>query len=105
MSQTLPDEPRTELMGKRRLNDMILYVKKKLIAYNVPISRFLDNNSGTIWRTLVYTLGHFIIAAVCVWYFTGAQLIMAVSDAIVEPLINGVWYFVLDKFWASRSSG
>jgi len=26
------------------------------------------------------------------------------TDAIVEPLINGVWYFVLDKFWASKMS-
>ncbi len=51
----------------------------------------------------MYTLGHFFIAAVCVWYFTGAQFLMAVTDAIVEPLINGAWYFVLDKFWASKS--
>ena len=84
---------------------MIAYVKKKLSVYNAPILRFLENNSGTLWRTMVYTLGHFIIAAVCVWYFTGAQFLMAVTDAIVEPLINGAWYFVLDKFWASKNSG
>jgi uncharacterized membrane protein len=24
------------------------------------------------------------------------------TDAIVEPLANTVWYFILDKFWASR---
>ena len=84
---------------------MILYVKKKLSAYNAPILRFFENNSGTLWRTIVYTLGHFIIAAVCVWYFTGAQFLMAVTDAIVEPLINGAWYFVLDKFWASKNAG
>ena len=24
------------------------------------------------------------------------------TDAIVEPLANAVWYFFLDKFWASR---
>jgi uncharacterized membrane protein len=22
-------------------------------------------------------------------------------DAIIEPIINGVWYYFLDKFWAS----
>jgi len=24
------------------------------------------------------------------------------KDAIVEPLLNSVWYFILDKFWASK---
>ena len=26
----------------------------------------------------------------------------AMTDAIVEPLLNGVWYYVLDRYWASR---
>jgi uncharacterized membrane protein len=35
-------------------------------------------------------------------YFTGSSFEAAITDAIVEPLINGVWYMVLDKFWASK---
>jgi len=27
---------------------------------------------------------------------------IALTDAIVEPLANTVWYFLLDKFWASK---
>ena len=27
---------------------------------------------------------------------------VALTDAIVEPLANAVWYFMLDKFWASK---
>ena len=27
---------------------------------------------------------------------------IALTDAIVEPLANAVWYFFLDKFWASK---
>ena len=27
---------------------------------------------------------------------------IALTDAIVEPLANSVWYFILDKFWASK---
>jgi len=27
---------------------------------------------------------------------------IALTDAIVEPLANTVWYFMLDKFWASK---
>jgi len=48
----------------------------------------------------VYTLGHFFIAAVCVWYFTGAQFLMAVTDAIVEPLINAFWLYSLHKVYS-----
>ena len=63
---------------------------------------FFTNHSGTILRTIIYTIGHFIIAAACVMYFTGAEFAAAITNAIVEPLINGVWYFLLDKFWASK---
>ncbi len=54
---------------------------------------------GTLTRTVIYTLGHFLIAAGCVVYFTGAEFTAAITDAIVEPILNGVWYFVLDRLW------
>lgn len=28
---------------------------------------------------------------------------IALTDAIVEPLANSVWYFILDKWWASKT--
>ena len=57
---------------------------------------------GTLLRTLIYTLGHFLIAAACVMYFTGAPFYIAITDAIVEPLLNAVWFFVLDRLWISK---
>lgn len=57
---------------------------------------------GTILRTIVYTIGHFIIAASCVMYFTGASFSVAATDAIVEPLLNAVWFFILDRLWISK---
>jgi len=57
---------------------------------------------GTLLRTVIYTLGHFLIAAGCVMYFTGADFDSAITDAIVEPILNGVWYFVLDRLWVSK---
>lgn len=64
-------------------------------------------NKG-IWQTLkpyslvragIYTVGHIGIASVCNYLLTGAPLDLAALDAIVEPLINGVWYYVLDYLW------
>ena len=57
---------------------------------------------GTLLRTLIYTIGHFIIAASCVMYFTGADFLTSMTDAIVEPILNGVWYFVLDRVWIDK---
>lgn len=58
---------------------------------------------GTIVRTAIYTVGHFFIAASCVMYFTGAPFYLAITDAIVEPLLNAVWFFVLDRLWISKN--
>ena len=56
---------------------------------------------SSIGRAIVYTIGHIIIAATCNIIITGSTLELAAIDAIIEPLINGVWYYFLDKFWAS----
>ncbi len=57
---------------------------------------------GSLLRTAVYTLGHFLIAAACVMYFTGAPFMVAITNAVVEPILNAVWYFILDRFWIAK---
>jgi uncharacterized membrane protein len=81
---------------------MIDRIKKSMMLFNAPIQRVYEANRGTIIRTVIYTIGHFIIAASFVMYFTGAEFSAAITDAIVEPLLNSIWYFVLDKYWASK---
>ena len=61
-----------------------------------------NNNKGSILRTIVYTIGHFIIAISVLMIIADVSFMIALTDAIVEPLANAVWYFLLDKFWASR---
>jgi uncharacterized membrane protein len=62
------------------------------------------NNRGSILRTVVYTIGHFIIAITVLMIVADVSFVIALTDAIVEPLVNSVWYFILDKFWASKLS-
>mgnify|MGYP000002072051 FL=1 len=50
-------------------------------------------------RALIYTCGHVIIAMTVVSVLTGASLFEAGLVALVEPTINGVWYYLLDKLW------
>ena len=60
------------------------------------------NNKGSILRTIVYTIGHFVIAITVLMLIADVPFMIALTDAIVEPLANSVWYFLLDKFWASK---
>ena len=60
------------------------------------------NNRGSILRTIVYTIGHFAIAITVLMLIADVSFMIALTDAIVEPLANAVWYFMLDKFWASK---
>ena len=59
-------------------------------------------NRGSILRTIVYTVGHFAIAITVLMLVADVSFYIALTDAIVEPLANTVWYFLLDKFWTSK---
>tara|TARA_B100001769_G_C21743682_1_gene407824 strand:- start:90 stop:329 length:240 start_codon:yes stop_codon:yes gene_type:complete len=61
------------------------------------------NNKGSILRTIIYTIGHFIIAITVLMLVANVSFIVALTDAIVEPIANSIWYFILDKWWISKS--
>ncbi len=63
-----------------------------------------ENNKGSILRTIIYTIGHFAIAIIVLMLIADVSFMIALTDAIVEPLANAIWYFILDKWWASKSS-
>ena len=58
--------------------------------------------STSAGRALVYTFGHIIIAMTVVSLLTGASLFEAGLVAMVEPTINGCWYYILDKMWTKN---
>ena len=61
-----------------------------------------SNNKGSILRTIVYTIGHFFIAITVLMLVADVSFSVALTDAIVEPIANSFWYFILDKWWASK---
>ena len=61
------------------------------------------NNKGSILRTIIYTIGHFAIAITVLMLVADITFTVALTDAIIEPIANSVWYFILDKWWASKS--
>ena len=63
------------------------------------LQKLLDTSIG---RTIVYTIGHIVIAMTCNRIITGADWALAGADAIIEPLINGGWYYMLDRMWSKN---
>ena len=48
-----------------------------------------------LYLSIIYTIGHILVAMACNRIITGASLDMAVADAFVEPIINGFWFYFL----------
>jgi uncharacterized membrane protein len=61
------------------------------------IKRLVGHSS--LARAIIYTIGHVIIAMTCNRLITGAELELAAVDAVIEPIINGGWFYLLDKLY------
>ena len=61
------------------------------------IKRLVGHSS--LARAIIYTIGHVIIAMTCNRLITGAELELAAVDAVIEPVINGGWFYLLDKIY------
>ena len=69
--------------------------------FQTGIFKLIANTS--LGRALIYTSGHIIIAMSVVSVLTGASLWEAGAVALVEPTINGVWYYFLDRLFTMRT--
>jgi len=61
------------------------------------VKKLVTGSSVTL--AVVYTLGHIVIAMTVVSLMTGASLWEAGAVALIEPSINGVWFYVLHSVW------
>ena len=61
------------------------------------LKRLITGSSITL--AVIYTLGHIIIAMTVVSLMTGANLWEAGAVALIEPSINGIWFYVLHSLW------
>ena len=57
----------------------------------------LKDSSLTL--AIIYTIGHICIAMIVVSLLTGASLFEAGLVALIEPSINGIWFYILHKTW------
>ena len=103
-----------------RYNDWILWKLRQSPEYHKAIrgNRIENKNEfqtgifevfknllkgSSLTLAVIYTLGHVIIAANVVYWMTGASLFEAGVVALVEPMFNGVWFYILHKLWKKYS--
>ena len=55
--------------------------------------------SDSFKLSIVYTIGKIVIAGSTVYVLTGANLWESGLVALVEPCLNGVWFYILHKVW------
>ena len=60
-------------------------------------------DKSSLILSITYTLGHILIAMSVIKLMTGSSLWEAGAVALVEPTINGVWFYVLHRIWKERS--
>jgi uncharacterized membrane protein len=68
-----------------------------MTEFTKGIGSIFKNNSLAL--ALIYTMGHIVIAMTVVSTMTGASLFEAGAVALIEPAINGVWFYILHKLW------
>ena len=54
---------------------------------------------SSVTLAIIYTIGHIIIAMTVVSVMTGASLWEAGAVALIEPAINGIWFYFLHTTW------
>tara|TARA_B100002019_G_C21260367_1_gene596349 strand:+ start:1098 stop:1319 length:222 start_codon:yes stop_codon:yes gene_type:complete len=60
--------------------------------------------TSSLALALVYTIGHVVIAMNVVYWLTGASLFEAGLVALIEPTINGAWFYILHKIWITANA-
>jgi len=71
-----------------------------MTEFTKGIYEFLKRlGSSSVLLALIYTAGHIVIAMTVVSVMTGANLWEAGAVALIEPAINGIWFYILHKLW------
>ena len=62
---------------------------------------FHFNHKETLFRTAIFTIGHYWIDVLTNHFITGAPLRLALVSSVVGPILNAIWYYILDRVFFS----
>ena len=84
----------------------LLVYLKKIFVNKIKSSKltFVDTYQIGFLLAFFYTIGHILIAMTCNRLLTGAPLNLAAIDAFVEPMVNGLWFYILFEIFYKYKS-
>ena len=68
------------------------------------MTEFTHGIHNALKKLIAGSSGHIVIAMTVVSVMTGANLWEAGAVALIEPSINGLWFYVLHSLW-KKSKG
>ena len=77
---------------------MFKYILMKKLVIQLSKVNVLIHSLSSFGLSIVYTVGHVVIAWACATVIFQANFLLASADAIIEPVINGFWFYLLHKF-------
>lgn len=58
--------------------------------------------SATTIRAAIFTTGHFLIDIFVISWITGATIQTATLASLVGPILNGFWFWLIDRWWSQK---
>ena len=94
-----------------RYNDWMLWKLRQSPEWNKAVfgkPTFKDNikqflKTSSLALSIIFFIGHVLIAMAVVSAITGASLWEAGAVALIEPAINSVWFYILHTIWKKYS--
>ncbi|MBR1428925.1 MAG: hypothetical protein IJ590_01585 [Rickettsiales bacterium] len=59
----------------------------------------ISSNKSTLLRTVIFTFGHYWIDVLSNHFITGASIKSAMVASVAGPILNAIWYYVLDRMF------
>ena len=79
------------------------YLLYRLKNAGFPLFQFAIPNVDTpFWKTVTFTIGHFVIALLLVRLLSGSWFVGG-AVAIIEPLLNSFWHYFNERAWGKRN--
>ena len=59
-------------------------------------------DKSSLVLSIIYTLGHIVIAMTVISIMTDSSFWEAGLAALIEPCINGIWFYTLHRLWKAK---
>ncbi len=67
------------------------------------VNTLKDKMDESLFLSLIFFIGHILIAMLVVSIITGASLWEAGAVALIKPAVNSIWFYILHKLWKKFS--